>query len=101
MIKGAGRNCTLMALAARQGIALTHIKPGKLQENAYVERDNRTVRHEWLDLHIFETLMDVQTIARIYNTLYFSYTYVIRARAILNGGRMPIWQGISKCDSYM
>jgi putative transposase len=54
---------TLMAWAARQGIALTHIQPGKPQQNAYVERYNRTVRREWLDLYIFETIMEVREIA--------------------------------------
>ena len=39
------------------------LKPGKSQQNAYVERYNRTVRHEWLDLYIFETIEDVQDIA--------------------------------------
>ena len=32
-------------------------------ENAYVERYNRTVRHEWLDLDIFESIDEVQQIA--------------------------------------
>jgi hypothetical protein len=53
----------LMAWAERQGIALTYIQPGMPQQNAYVERYNRTVRHEWLDLYIFETIMEVQEIA--------------------------------------
>jgi len=35
----------------------------KPQQNAYVERYNRTVRHEWLDLYIFETIEEVQQIA--------------------------------------
>jgi putative transposase len=39
----------LMEWAANQGIALSHIQPGKPQQNAYVERYNRTVRNEWLD----------------------------------------------------
>ena len=32
---------------------------GKPHQNAYVERYNRTVRHEWLDLPIFETIDEV------------------------------------------
>ena len=54
---------TLMNWAATQSIALTYIQPGKPQQNAYVERYNRTVRHEWLDLYIFETIEEVQQIA--------------------------------------
>ena len=54
---------TLMIWAEKQGIALNYIQPGKSQQNAYVERYNRTVRHEWLDLYIFETMEDVQDIA--------------------------------------
>lgn len=54
---------TLMIRASTQGIALNHIKPGKPQQNAYVERYNRTVRNEWLDLYIFETIEEAQEIA--------------------------------------
>lgn len=50
-------------LAEKQGIALTYIQPGKPQQNAHVERYNRTVRHEWLDLYILETVEEVQQIA--------------------------------------
>ena len=52
-----------MTWAEKQGIALTCIQPGKPQQNAYVERYNRTVRHEWLDLCIFESIEEVQQIA--------------------------------------
>jgi putative transposase len=41
---------TLMEWAENRGITLSHIQPGKPQQNAHVERYNRTVRHEWLDL---------------------------------------------------
>lgn len=54
---------TLMTWAEKQGITLTYIQPGKPQQNAYVERYNRTVRYEWLDLYIFETIEEVQQIA--------------------------------------
>ncbi|ACM01406.1 Integrase, catalytic region [Cereibacter sphaeroides KD131] len=40
-----------------------YIQPGKPQQNAYVERYNRTVRHELLDLYIFETIEEVQRAA--------------------------------------
>lgn len=53
----------LMIWAEQQGIALIHLQPGKSQQNACVERYNRTVRHEWLDLHNFETNEEAQQIA--------------------------------------
>ena len=49
--------------AENAGIGLIYIQPGKPQKNAYVERYNRTVRHEWLDLYIFTTIEEVQQIA--------------------------------------
>ena len=36
------------------------IQPGKPTQNAYVERFNRTVRHEWLDEHLFESVDHAQ-----------------------------------------
>jgi len=54
---------TLMKWADKRGIALNHIQPGKPQQNAYVERYNRTVRHEWLDMYLFESISEVQDIA--------------------------------------
>ena len=53
----------LMEWAEKQGIALSHIQPGKPQQNAYVERYNRTVRHEWLDQYIIESIEEAQEFA--------------------------------------
>ena len=50
----------LMQWAEKQGIAIAYIQPGKPQQNAYIERYNRTVRHEWLDQNIFETIEEAQ-----------------------------------------
>ena len=36
------------------------IQPGKPQQNAYIERYNRTVRSEWLGQYIFETIEEAQ-----------------------------------------
>ena len=49
--------------AEKQRITLLYIQPGKPTQNAYVERFNRTVRHEWLDLHEFETVEQAQRLA--------------------------------------
>ena len=53
----------LMEWAENQGIALHYIQPGKPQQNAYVERYNRTVRHEWLDQYIIDTIEEAQEFA--------------------------------------
>ncbi|SIS78159.1 putative transposase [Insolitispirillum peregrinum] len=46
--------------AGRQGIKIQHIQLGQPQQNAYVERYNRTVRHEWLDQCIIASIKEAQ-----------------------------------------
>ena len=53
-------SATLMAWAEKQKISLYYIQPGKPQQNAYVERFNRTVRYEWLSQHYWSNLEEVQ-----------------------------------------
>ena len=48
------------ARAWRRGIALMFIQPGNPQQNAHVERYNRTVRYDWLNQHIFASTEEVQ-----------------------------------------
>ena len=50
----------LMEWAEKQGVRLEYIQPGKPQQNAYIERYNRTVRGEWLSQYIFETIEEAQ-----------------------------------------
>jgi putative transposase len=50
----------LRTWAEKQGITIQHIQPGQPQQNAYVERYNRTVRHEWLDQYIIESIEEAQ-----------------------------------------
>ncbi len=50
----------LMAWAEKRGVRLEYIQPGKPQQNAYIERYNRTVRGEWLGQYIFETIEEAQ-----------------------------------------
>ena len=53
----------IQAWARKQSIQLQYIQPGKPQQNAYVERFNRTVRHEWLDQNLFESIEQAQQLA--------------------------------------
>ncbi len=46
--------------AKDQEITLSYIQPGNPQQNAYVERYNRTVRHEWLEMNEFNTIEQAQ-----------------------------------------
>ena len=46
--------------AEKAGIGLIYIQPGKPQQNAYVERYNRTVRTEWLGRYHFTSIEEVQ-----------------------------------------
>jgi len=50
----------LLAWAERKGVRIEHIQPGKPQQNAYVERYNRTVRYAWLARTLFDTIKQVQ-----------------------------------------
>jgi len=51
---------TLMTCAEKHGVPLEYIQPGKLQQNANIERYNRTVCGEWLSQYIFETIEEAQ-----------------------------------------
>ncbi len=44
------------------GVELRHIQPGKPNQNAYVERFNRTYRDEVLSAHLFDDLEQVRQI---------------------------------------
>jgi len=50
----------LMEWAEKRNIRLEYIQLGKPQQNAYIERYNRTVRGEWLSQYIFETIKRAQ-----------------------------------------
>ena len=46
-----------------RGIKLMFIQPGNPQQNAYVERYNRTVRYDWLGQYLFDSIAEAQEYA--------------------------------------
>jgi len=46
--------------AEHHGIKLDYIQPGNPQQNAYIERYNRTVRYDWLAQLLFDSIEEVQ-----------------------------------------
>lgn len=61
---------TITAWAVKNGIQLEFIQPGKPQQNAYIERYNRTVRYDWLSQHCFESIAEVQDYATKWLWIY-------------------------------
>jgi len=53
----------LVQWASKHHIKMAYIQPGKPQQNAYIERYNRTVRYDWLNQYLFETIDQVQHFA--------------------------------------
>ena len=49
--------------AEKHQITLLFIQPGNPQQNAYIERYNRTVRYDWLSQYLFSTIAEVQDFA--------------------------------------
>jgi len=60
----------LVDWANQKQITLLYIQPGKPTQNAYVERYNRTVRHECLDLHCFNDIAHAQLLATLWLWTY-------------------------------
>ncbi len=60
----------LVQWAEKHPITMLYIQPGKPTQNAYIERFNRTARHEWLDLHLFESVEQAQHLATEWLWLY-------------------------------
>ena len=56
-------SATLQVWAQKRGIGLRYIQPGKPQQNAYIERYNRTVRTEWLGQYIWKSIKEAQDYA--------------------------------------
>ena len=60
----------LVDWANARRITLMYIQPGKPTQNADIERFNRTVRHEWLDLHVFDSIEQAQQLATQWLWIY-------------------------------
>jgi putative transposase len=52
------------------GIAIHYIQPGKPDQNAYIERFNRTYRTEVLNAHLFESVAELQAITNAWLNVY-------------------------------
>jgi len=48
------------AWAEKRKIRIAYIQPGKPQQNAYIERYNRTVRYDWLGHYIFDNVDELR-----------------------------------------
>jgi putative transposase len=60
----------LLDWSARKGVELRHIRPGKPDQNSYIERFNQTFREEVLNGYLFEDLEQVRAMSgwlKIYN----------------------------------
>ena len=53
-----------------RGIEVKYIQPDNPQQNAYVERFNRTVRQKYLEMNEFATLGDAQHLATEWVWMY-------------------------------
>jgi putative transposase len=60
----------LATWCAARGIALRYIQPGKPNQNAFIERFNRTFRHELLDAYVFESLDQVRELSAQWMQVY-------------------------------
>jgi len=56
--------------AIKNNVKLSYIQPGNPQQNAYIERFNRTVRYDWLNQYVFHTLAEMQEYATSWQWLY-------------------------------
>jgi putative transposase len=71
--------------ARKKRIRIEYIQPGKPQQNAYIERHNRTIRYSWVSKHLFSNIEEVQDYATRW--LWF-YNHKRPHQA--NGGRPPL-----------
>ncbi len=77
---------------AKQEDNLGYIQPGNPQQNAYIERFNRTVRYDWLGHYLFESLNELQEFATnwlwVYNHERPNMALRLHAETASGTGRM-------------
>ncbi len=76
---------TLKEWACDQGITISYIEPGNPQQNAYVERYNRTMRYDWLNQELFTDLDQVREQAEAW-----LYHYNYERLSMGNNGFTPM-----------
>jgi putative transposase len=86
----------LLTWAATRQIRIDHIQPGKPQQNAYVERFNRTVRYDWLSQSLFSSIEEVQNTATQW---LWTYNHVRPNMAL--GGITPIQKLANSSTSHV
>ncbi|WP_343792166.1 transposase, partial [Dokdonella soli] len=60
----------LMDWCTAQGVELRYIQSGKPNQNAYIERFNKTYRTEVLNAYLFESLEQIREITDIWLSRY-------------------------------
>lgn len=89
---------TVKEWAGKHGIELKFIQPGNPQQNAYIERFNRTMRYELLSPNLFTNIEEVQEAATKWAHAYNhdrpsmalnGLTPIQRLQAYLNSNQQP------------
>ena len=70
----------LVEWAKMNQIEICYIQLGKPQQNAYIERYNRTVRYDWLNKYYFESIDEIQNFATLW---MWTYNYEVQNMGLI------------------